>query len=140
MANLKKADNTAVDTITYAGETYSLTEGKFSVDNVYYAVESDTTVIVGGENPTVDTSNATAFEVCNGAKIQVSGATDVHDSAGEVLQAVSGTGEVILRTDAQILPTQMLAFSGDLTVDSGATLTLGPSGDSRNTMSLLSRK
>ncbi|MBE6417974.1 MAG: hypothetical protein E7033_05860, partial [Akkermansiaceae bacterium] len=122
---------TNFSTVRYAGQDYALdATGSVSLGrNVYYAVEKDSVVTVGGTTPTTDTDKATEFYVADGATLQVDGDASEDMPVKQVLLSSAGDGLLKLNADATLSDGDALSFTGTLAVQSGKTLTFGTGGD-----------
>ena len=121
--------NTNLSSVTYNGSAYELNdEGCITLSGrIYYAVEAgeDNVVNVGGESPTTGTSEVTEFYVGEDGTLNILGAASSNVTVERILQSTKGSGNILLGTNATLLDGDVLLFEGSLSIESGATLTLG---------------
>ncbi|MGN0868455.1 MAG: beta strand repeat-containing protein, partial [Akkermansia sp.] len=122
-ANLKNAQDETLTTIYVGGVETTLSDGAFTLNNVYYVLSD--TVQVGGENATTDTESASLFSVASGATLLVAGNASESMNADRVLAATIGSGDIELSTTATVYHNQATRTTGELRVLTGGELRLG---------------
>ena len=127
---------TGLDSVTYLGKAYTLDEtGSVAIgSSIYYVVEENSVVTLGGTTPTEGTATADGYYVGSGATLSIAGAPSDTMTAVQAVLATSGNGKMVLNSDVWLNENTSVVFEGNMVVNSGATLTLGKSdGGNQNT-------
>lgn len=81
-------------------------------------------ITVGGDEATVGTSSAESFVVAQGCALNLAGSTENH-SVNDLLTLISGAGDVVLKTSAQLVDDSATVATGKLYIGESGTLKIG---------------
>ena len=139
---LEKGANSTIEGFTsvkYLGKDYTLDDtGSVTIGStIYYAVEKDSIVTVGGTDATAKTDEADGFYVGKGATLDIAGNASDDLSVNQILVSTTGDGTMVLKTNGQISNAVTL-FTGKLSIAQGVELNFGYTKGATSSMSSFS--